>query len=281
MNNTANSKGNFISEDRFLYSCLEYEEKISQIHLSSKERISWPNLSEDDFLEEHSFEELLSEMLSWYSENYPILSQDDILTPKLVTECVPPLVSLLKDTSYLYSYKSNTPFPLYNFQQDSNHEVWTLFSNVILKIFPTNARLFEKYFHWSHAQEQKSSAAVHNPYKETQSQNQPQKRWNPKKNPKGKKTNHKKFNKFKRDPEKDKEREILALAECKSAIEEIKLNADIDQIVLKPQNSYIRRLQHSEAGASGLFSLSQGEDKSRAVVIYRYKPQTDEEGEEE
>ena len=281
MNNTATPKGNFISEDRFLYSCLEYEEKISQIHLSSKERISWPTLTEDDVLEEHNFEELLNDMLSWYSENYPILSQDDILTPQLVAKCVPPLVSLLKDTSYLYSYKSNTPFPLYNFQQESNHEVWNLFSSVILKIFPKNARLFEKYFHWSHAQEQKTSAVVHNPYKETTSEEPSQRRWNPRKNTRGKKPNHKKFKYKQRDPQKDKEREILALAECKSAIEEIKLNADIDQITLKPQNSYIRRLQHSETGAAGLFSLSQGEDKSRAVVIYRYKPQTDDQDSDE
>lgn len=269
---TTGSKGNFISEDRFLYSCLEYEEKISQIHLNSKERISWPSLTEDDILEEQSFEELLRSMLGWYNENFPILSQDNILTPKLVSDCVPPLVSLLKDTTYLYSYKNNTPFPLYNFQSDSNHEVWNLFSDIILSIFPKNARLFEKYFHWSHAKEQKTSTQIKNPYKESSSSEESSsKKWS---QPKGQRNKHPKSKNFKfrkKDPKKNKEQEILALAECKSAIEEIKLNPDLDYIVLKPQNSYIRRLQHSETSASGLFSLSQGEDKSRAVVIYREK----------
>ena len=214
-------------------------------------------------------------------EEKEILNEENILSSKIVNDCVPPLVSLLKDTIYLFSYKYNMPFPLYDFSSDNNHEIWNIFSKNISEVFPLNSRLFEKYFHWAHAQEQKTDEPKVNPYKtsDTSSEDSNSNSHSSfRKDPYFKGQKHKNYKKSKFNGHRSKhfnkaskEAEVLAMAECKSAIEEIKLNPDIDFIVLKPQNSYIRRLQHSEASAAELFSLSQGEDKSRAVVIYREK----------
>ena len=71
------------------------------------------------------------------------------------------------------------------------------------------------------------------------------------------------------EQEKDMEQEAATLALVDVAIQSLSSNLDIKEIVLAPQNSYYRRLQHQKAVDAGFSSDSVGEGKERAVKISR------------
>ncbi|MEI8024737.1 MAG: R3H domain-containing nucleic acid-binding protein [Pseudomonadota bacterium] len=71
------------------------------------------------------------------------------------------------------------------------------------------------------------------------------------------------------DQEKDMEQEAATLALVDVAIQSLSSNLDLKEVVLAPQNSYYRRLQHQKAVDAGFISDSVGEGKERAVKISR------------
>jgi hypothetical protein len=71
------------------------------------------------------------------------------------------------------------------------------------------------------------------------------------------------------DTEKDLEQEAATLALVDQAILTLSSTADLKEVVLAPQNSYYRRLQHQKAVDAGFISDSVGEGKERAVKISR------------
>ncbi len=66
---------------------------------------------------------------------------------------------------------------------------------------------------------------------------------------------------------KDKER--LALLEVDKAVLAMKKHSSMNEFRLRPQNSFIRRLQHKKVNGLGFKSHSVGEDDDRAVLITR------------
>ncbi len=60
-----------------------------------------------------------------------------------------------------------------------------------------------------------------------------------------------------------------AIAEVMEAVQRLREDANINEIPLRPANSFNRRLQHEQIKGSGFFSSSAGEGPSRAVVISR------------
>jgi hypothetical protein len=64
-------------------------------------------------------------------------------------------------------------------------------------------------------------------------------------------------------------RQEQALKECDVAIEKLNTNSDLDKILLDPQNSFFRRLQHERIKEKGFFSESSGDGKKRSVVVSR------------
>lgn len=71
------------------------------------------------------------------------------------------------------------------------------------------------------------------------------------------------------DQEKDLEQEAATLALVDQALASLAANLSLKEIVLAPQNSYYRRLQHQKAVDAGFVSDSVGEGKERAVKISR------------
>ena len=61
----------------------------------------------------------------------------------------------------------------------------------------------------------------------------------------------------------------MAILEAKKKIDILKKSDDMTHIQLSPVNSYLRRLQHQFIMDLGFFSRSEGEDKERAIVIYK------------
>jgi len=71
------------------------------------------------------------------------------------------------------------------------------------------------------------------------------------------------------DQEKDMEQEAATLALVDQAMQSLSANLDLKEIILAPQNSYYRRLQHQKAVDAGFISDSVGEGKERSVKISR------------
>lgn len=67
----------------------------------------------------------------------------------------------------------------------------------------------------------------------------------------------------------NKDKEKLALLEVDKAILTLKKHSSMNEFRLRPQNSFIRRLQHKKINALGFQSHSVGEDENRAVLITR------------
>ncbi len=58
---------------------------------------------------------------------------------------------------------------------------------------------------------------------------------------------------------------ILAILEAEQAAKRI--DSGEEKIVLRPQNSYLRRIQHQIADDHGLESSSEGQEPTRSVII--------------
>jgi len=67
----------------------------------------------------------------------------------------------------------------------------------------------------------------------------------------------------------DAELEAKALSECNDAMAHLNSNKGEEQYVLKPQNSFYRRLQHQHVVSQGFLSESTGEGNERAVAVLR------------
>jgi|GEM_PF-918812 len=72
-----------------------------------------------------------------------------------------------------------------------------------------------------------------------------------------------------RSPEKSKELEDAAMADVNAAIEQLQKSPNITEILLKPANSFYRRLQHQHAVDLGFVTNSVGEGSERTVKISR------------
>lgn len=59
------------------------------------------------------------------------------------------------------------------------------------------------------------------------------------------------------------------MAEVNQAIEQLRSNADVGEVTLKPNNSFYRRIQHQAIVDAGFHSQSVGEGPDRAVKIAR------------
>ncbi len=78
------------------------------------------------------------------------------------------------------------------------------------------------------------------------------------------------FQRDKRPPATDVEKQNIALAEVDHAIKRLDSEKDLKEIRLKPQNSFVRRLQHQKAVDNTKYaSESVGEGADRAVIIQR------------
>ena len=62
---------------------------------------------------------------------------------------------------------------------------------------------------------------------------------------------------------------VLSRTEADRAIEKLKSDASLDEVALKPTNSYYRRIQHQQIVDAGFHSYSVGEGPDRAVKVSR------------
>jgi len=76
-------------------------------------------------------------------------------------------------------------------------------------------------------------------------------------------------NRPQRNKEKEQEREKAVIKEAQSAMDKLKNGSDLTEVLLRPQNSFLRRIQHKHIVDAGFKSASVGEDDSRAVKVLK------------
>ena len=68
------------------------------------------------------------------------------------------------------------------------------------------------------------------------------------------------------------DREKAAMNDIEQCVKKLKKVKHLKEMLLKPQNSFIRRQQHKKIKSLGFYSESVGEGAQRAVKILRKKP---------
>jgi len=69
--------------------------------------------------------------------------------------------------------------------------------------------------------------------------------------------------------------EAEALAEVDKAVEQLKTNPSLEEVTLKPTNSFYRRIQHNKIADTGFFSFSVGEGQDRSIRVSRFNNRQD------
>ena len=73
------------------------------------------------------------------------------------------------------------------------------------------------------------------------------------------------------DKKSSANREKVALIDVNNAVKKLKKDDSVEEVVLKPTNSFYRRLQHKHAISQGFESISRGEGNDRGGCEARAK----------
>ena len=267
--------------DYFLYACYETEKLQDALQDDSPKIPQWPeiqgidkeNLPDD--IEHSKLEELVEDLLGWYCANFPDLSSNEIWSFYNINSVTPPLVAMGRDVELLFEIKSDSKIPVYDTDQDTLDAFWVRVEGLLAQFFNSKQELMSRYFEWCFGKEPKVEPNL--------GQRPPVGRFAPnfrgrkpggphqgsgggggfhKKNDhggKGKrgdnrgrrdgKNRHsggggKKFNNRDRRGKTDPELEAVTLGECDSAFSKLEQDPGLEKVVLKPQNSFYRRLQY-------------------------------------
>lgn len=269
------SRGKEVSLDYFLYTSFEEEQNIRQL---GNELPAIPkrfplalliesNASIPESERSKELDQILDELFSWYAENHPVLSATAILDYDLHAKFIYPFVYMLADLYLLYELKIGKRLPRMDLSSPLE-PFWEELSAKLKKYFTSYAHLMWSYLKWCYQTPKQKKldlasippvgryAAILRKSRST--------------------SGSKDFSSIKdsKKPRKDDHssqqvEEKSALTEVESAVKKMLDDAQLEQITLKPQNSFIRRKQHKKIISLGFASTSVGEGQERAVQILR------------
>lgn len=257
---------------------------------------------------EKKLKDLLREMTMWYRDNYPALSQSKALDHEVLLDVAEPLTALNKDYTSLYNLKINEDIPSFE-ASVGNNTIWEDIEEVLSIFFGSYKHLFIRYVIWSHGaspdevfvpgsrppigkfapriqRDDRGSSARGNSRsggggggnskdnrgdRNGNRSSKPAPKGN-ERNPKSRDRNRPTNNKPQRSKEDTAKIEASALKDVTEAISKLdgkNGKESLDEIILKPANSFYRRLQHQRAVELGFDSFSVGEGKDRSVRIAR------------
>lgn len=289
------AQGKDVPIDYFLYACFETEQTMEAVNRT----IQWPHLQDlnpEEFLtetEDHELLDVWEDLMSWYAANYPEFSANawDFET---LAEVVPALVAMAKDLAQVHKLKLNEDIPEFDPECDIQPKAWQLLERLVNQFFSKKAQLILRYLEWNFAKERKElvepgSRPPVGRFAPNRNFNRPsndrkndrrgsrdknfknRKRGGPPRKDRGGRNGGKRHPNHRRPPKKDADLEKRALADADQAIDYLRSHPDEERVILKPQNSFYRRLQHQTVVDEGFHSESIGEGSERAVVVYRGK----------
>ena len=299
MNHNTHENNNDVNIDYFLYSCYEHEQTL--LSLKQEERLrGWDELGSvlESSKEELNLRDLLFNLINWYKGKYPVLLTKKKLNIEELNDITDPLCTLNHDIDTLYEFKCDEKIPPFE-ASVGNNRIWDHIKEAMTTHFPEHGLLYTRYIEWRHSSEKKMTPeelasrppvgrfipklnahqrAQNSGYKNkstrprnNNNQQRDNNRYKDNNNRNYQNSNKRGHAPSKRRPPKevDSKLEGLALAEVDKAIESLVKNHKLDEIILKPQNSFYRRLQHQKAVDLGYRSFSVGEGADRSVRIER------------
>lgn len=152
------ASGQDVPLDYFLYACLENERTIEA--KGGRRPIQWPNLtdlSEEDLAEEinsQKYSDLIEDLMSWYSANYPDLSSSTPWDFSLLSEVVPPLACMVHDLGEVHKKKFDEPIPEVVDDHIPNHDTWNALQDTSDRLFGRKSKYILRYLEWIYAKNQ-------------------------------------------------------------------------------------------------------------------------------
>lgn len=246
-------------------------------------------------LKEQSIRDAVAELFSWYAQAHPALAAGKTLDYEVHSEIVREFVLLTLDFGLLVESLTGKRLESHDKldQAEESKEIWEALKENLEKHFPAYQQLMWSYFEWNYkktpppsydlaslppvgryafllqkAAREKGRDKSSNRNRQNSQNNGYDRNRNEKQTFNKKEGSSPRRENSKRgESTSSKEKEEEAMADALQACKIMKTNGNKKELQLKPQNSYLRRLQHKLVGDEGLKSSSVGEGADRAVKI--------------
>lgn len=300
--------GKVVSRDFFIFACLEEEHTLKALKEESDLLLRWRFASDSQSKNqegaEPSLEKDLRSLCIWYVENYPIMGESLAMDYEVCHKLVGAFALWAMDLN-VYT-RETTQKDLPKRVKADLAPLWILLDSLIKEYFPGYAESMIEFFEWKYSRPKETSydlaslppvgrylsmlrqndrsreRASYNSDRGEEKYPRPFQRDKPnfagkdrpqsdksgqgRREPKGR---HDRDRGDGREKNKELEKERIALSEVEKAVVTLKNQTSMGEFRLKPQNSFIRRLQHKKVNDLGFSSTSVGEEDERAVLITR------------
>lgn len=274
------SKNKAVNIDYFLFACLE-EERLQNYR---------------DNYSDTQYSDLKSIILAHKGQNLELTSTQ-VLDHGQVTEIVPGFIKMLNALTSFLKSKNDGKLPA----KAKDNEDWNTIAKLIAETFPNYSDYMNQYINWRYTVTTKEKLdlssippsgrfiKLHNRNSPGAFERKPPRKDGPRgrsdrkfDNRKSKPSSDRKFNDRKSKPSSDrkfnsdrnnkqneikKKREQAAMKEAKESAQLMLSNKELQEVILAPQNSFLRRKQHQIIEDLGLKSSSVGEGNDRSVKI--------------
>jgi hypothetical protein len=266
-----------LSKDYFLFSCLEYERLTKDKNRSG----SWPGIQSP---QSASIGDNVVQLVEWHLKSQPDVATLSLVNHEACTKAVPVVVEVCRDIALLYTARTNEPLPSLT-GKDLLHEAWKDIFRALRQTLGPVGAYAEDYLRWAYSNpddevvEPGSRPPVgrYAPPMLPRDKRGPTKPLRREFEPKGggpakkEKERHQSPHPKKQPPKKggDSKGKEVALKEVEQALDRLRGEPSLSEVTLKPNNSFLRRLQHQVAVDAGFNTESTGEGPDRAVRISR------------
>jgi hypothetical protein len=246
---------------------------------------------------------LMSRMSLWYAAQYPEMVEETPLDHIMLNNIVEPFMKFTLDVADLVLLKTGKALPSHNDDSDESRAVWATIKTVLKEDFPGYWAYFDRFLRWAFADvepeeiEEGSRPPVgrnmpnfrgnrpqqggqqHRGHQQGGGQNHRQGQHQKgghrdNRDQRGGGNNHRPQHKKHgggggnnpQNQQADAETEKQALAAVDEALARIN-KGEVEEVFLKPMNSFYRRIQHQYAVDKGYESCSVGEGNERGVKV--------------
>jgi hypothetical protein len=300
-------EGQVVSKERFIFACYEAQNHLSKIDGSFKKEFEWPEL---DHSTVEAFNSRLERMLAWHYSNHAVFHNHKTMDLASLTYLSIQLAHLEKDFKRLCAQsgmlEDKNGRPVQIALNELTASIKKIFSNTLTDYItsyfnwiytkpkmtvvdfdqvPPVGRYAKMVIH-SRAHKTHAEPLLDQAQATPKTNQRPPEAKNHEKNtspsaqrdfgnqPGGKRDSRPDRGAYRdRKPEAEKNpaQEAATLSLVDDALKLLQTDSSLNEVVLEPQNSYYRRLQHQRAVDAGFLSDSIGEGKERAVKISRPK----------
>lgn len=261
-----------ISRDYFLYNALQYESCLG-VENSKKFVVTSSWIQRQNKIADFATD--LPRMTAWYRQNFPVLKANDPLTFANFYFYLPVIIDYIAEARRLWELTHDKPPPVYDDKDSFWAGLLTLLQTEI-----SYGHLVIPYLHWRYGEKKAVSIPADqippNPFAERRSFSDRRGSGDRKERRSRKEFSERKGRVNRHDiPAHQDVRVTTNLTvemtnEIQEAVTLMKKNDGHPGVILKPANSYYRRLQHKMVSNMGFTSVSVGTSReNRSVKIVR------------